>query len=171
MSAGCSAVAIHAGISRGLAKWLPINARDALGVTSRCCGIWQEKSLAWTKSLLFARMRISGKCPSKPFSHKLSRDIVPGMLGSKPFKPVRDGPFMKHAMCLGCSPILSNPKLLLFEIRALDDFVYGTGAGIGAHWLRGVAPLPELILTPGGVVPPSSTQNPLGSSNGILQIP
>eukprot|EP00971_Amphidinium_carterae_P097592 1931245-Amphidinium_carterae.1 len=38
ISAGCSAVMIQAGSSRGLAKWLPINAIDALGVTSRCRG-------------------------------------------------------------------------------------------------------------------------------------
>eukprot|EP00971_Amphidinium_carterae_P105615 2091449-Amphidinium_carterae.1 len=46
MSAGCSAVVIQAGSCCGLAKWLPINARDALGVSSRCRGNWQEKSLA-----------------------------------------------------------------------------------------------------------------------------
>eukprot|EP00971_Amphidinium_carterae_P040397 792878-Amphidinium_carterae.1 len=46
MSAGCSSVAIQAGSCRGFAKWLPINARDALGVTSLCRGNWQEKSLA-----------------------------------------------------------------------------------------------------------------------------
>eukprot|EP00971_Amphidinium_carterae_P021459 423242-Amphidinium_carterae.1 len=43
---GCSAVVIQAGSCRGLAKWLPINARDALGVISWCRGNWQEKSLA-----------------------------------------------------------------------------------------------------------------------------
>eukprot|EP00971_Amphidinium_carterae_P045340 891985-Amphidinium_carterae.1 len=49
MPAGCSAVVIQAGklvFRRGLAKWLPISARDALGITSRCRGNWQEKSLA-----------------------------------------------------------------------------------------------------------------------------
>eukprot|EP00971_Amphidinium_carterae_P170061 3369623-Amphidinium_carterae.1 len=45
-SAGCSAVMIQVGSCRGFAKWLPINARDSLGVTSRCRGNWQEKSLA-----------------------------------------------------------------------------------------------------------------------------
>eukprot|EP00971_Amphidinium_carterae_P031042 611003-Amphidinium_carterae.1 len=44
--AGCSAVVIQAGSCRGLAKWLPINARDALGVILWCRGNWQEKSLA-----------------------------------------------------------------------------------------------------------------------------
>eukprot|EP00971_Amphidinium_carterae_P214946 4265481-Amphidinium_carterae.1 len=43
---GCSAVVIQAGSFRGLAKWLPISARDLLGVTSPCRGNWQEKSLA-----------------------------------------------------------------------------------------------------------------------------
>eukprot|EP00971_Amphidinium_carterae_P054436 1072308-Amphidinium_carterae.3 len=46
MSDGCSAVAIQAGSCRGSAKWLPISARDALGVTFRCRGNWQEKALA-----------------------------------------------------------------------------------------------------------------------------
>eukprot|EP00971_Amphidinium_carterae_P184405 3660971-Amphidinium_carterae.1 len=46
MSDGCSAVVIQAGRCRGLTKWLPINARDTLGVISWCRGNWQEKSLA-----------------------------------------------------------------------------------------------------------------------------
>eukprot|EP00971_Amphidinium_carterae_P091646 1814417-Amphidinium_carterae.1 len=46
MSDGCSAVVIQVGSCRGLAKWLPINARDALGITSWCRGNWQENSLA-----------------------------------------------------------------------------------------------------------------------------
>eukprot|EP00971_Amphidinium_carterae_P068922 1364771-Amphidinium_carterae.1 len=46
MSDGCSAAEIQAGSCRGSAKRLPINARDALGVTSLCRGNWQEKSLA-----------------------------------------------------------------------------------------------------------------------------
>eukprot|EP00971_Amphidinium_carterae_P252971 5022320-Amphidinium_carterae.1 len=42
MSDGCSAAVIQAGGWSGLAKWLPISARDLLGVTSRCRGNWQE---------------------------------------------------------------------------------------------------------------------------------
>eukprot|EP00971_Amphidinium_carterae_P318132 6323883-Amphidinium_carterae.1 len=87
MSDGCSAVVIQTGSCRGLAKWLPINASDAFGATSRCRGNWQEKSLACTKRMLFAVMCLSVKRPSKPFSHKLSMDIVPGMLGSNPLRP------------------------------------------------------------------------------------
>eukprot|EP00971_Amphidinium_carterae_P142415 2821010-Amphidinium_carterae.1 len=63
MSDGCSAVVIHAGTWCGLVKWLPISARDALGVTSRCRGNWQEKPLACAKSELSSVMCISGKCP------------------------------------------------------------------------------------------------------------
>eukprot|EP00971_Amphidinium_carterae_P019926 392721-Amphidinium_carterae.1 len=42
---GCSAVVIQAGSSCGFLKWLPISARESLGVTSRCRGNWQEKPL------------------------------------------------------------------------------------------------------------------------------
>eukprot|EP00971_Amphidinium_carterae_P138239 2739123-Amphidinium_carterae.1 len=46
ISDGCSAAVIQAGGCCGLAKWLPISARDLSGVTSRCRGKLQEKSLA-----------------------------------------------------------------------------------------------------------------------------
>eukprot|EP00971_Amphidinium_carterae_P200509 3978990-Amphidinium_carterae.1 len=87
MSDGCSAVVIQAGSRRGLANWLPISARDAEVVTSWWRGNWQEKSLAWTRSIAPSIMCNSGKFPSKPFSHTLSRDSVPAILGSSPLKP------------------------------------------------------------------------------------
>eukprot|EP00971_Amphidinium_carterae_P202816 4024815-Amphidinium_carterae.1 len=64
-----------------------MRAKLNIGFASEFNGKLQEKALACTKMVLFAVMRMSGKCPCKAFSHKLSMAKVARKLGKMPLKP------------------------------------------------------------------------------------